>query len=239
MTPAATPATTWLGVALCIAQSGLFAGLNLATFSLSRLRLEIEANAGNPDAIKVRELRRDSNLTLATIVWGNVATNVVLTLMSDSVLSGVGAFVFYTFAITVLGEIVPQAYFSRHALRMTARVMPLLRLYAIVLFPVAKPTAIFLNWWLGFEGIRLMREDDIKALITHHIDATGGEMSLLEGIGARNFLDLDDVLVCDEGEPLDPRSVVSLGIANDRPVLPAFAPTPDDPFLRRLNASGQ
>jgi metal transporter CNNM len=239
MTPAATTAITWLGIALCIAQSGLFAGLNLATFSLSRLRLEIEANAGNADAIKVRELRRDSNLTLATIVWGNVATNVVLTLLSDSVLSGVGAFVFSTFAITLFGEIVPQAYFSRHALRMTARVMPLLRLYAIVLFPVAKPTAIFLNWWLGFEGIRLMREDDIKALITHHIDATGGDMSLLEGIGARNFLDLDDVPVCDEGEPLDPRSVISLDIANDRPVLPAFAPTPDDPFLRRLNASGQ
>jgi hypothetical protein len=63
-------------------------------------------------------------------------------------------------------------------------------------------------------------------------------MSLLEGIGARNFLDLDDVPVCDEGEPLDPRSVVSLDVANDRPVLPAFAPSPDDPFLRRLNASG-
>ena len=91
MTPAATTAITWLGIALCIAQSGLFAGLNLATFSLSRLRLEIEANAGNADAIKVRELRRDSNLTLATIVWGNVATNVVLTLLSDSVLSGLGA----------------------------------------------------------------------------------------------------------------------------------------------------
>lgn len=239
MTPTAITAATWLGIALCIAQSGLFAGVNLATFSISRLRLEIDAKAGNADAIKVRELRRDSNLTLATIVWGNVATNVVLTLLSDSMMSGVGAFVFSTFAITFLGEIVPQAYFSRHALRMTARVIPALRVYAVVLFPVAKPTAMFLNWWLGFEGIRLLREDDIKALITHHIDATGGEMSLLEGIGARNFLELDDVLVSDEGEPLDPRSVISLDIANDRPTLPPFAPSPDDPFLRRLNASGQ
>jgi metal transporter CNNM len=237
--PTATAPLMWIAIALCICQSAIFAGVNLATFSLSRLRLEIDANAGNADAIKVRELRRDSNLTLATIVWGNVATNVVLTLLSDSVLNGVGAFFFSTFAITFLGEIVPQAYFARHALHMTARLMPVLRIYMILLYPVAKPTAVFLNWWLGFEDIRLLGEEDVKALIAHHMQAKGGEMGLLEGIGAANFLDLDDVSVADEGELLDPGSVIELDIADGRPVLPPFERTPSDPFLRRLNASGQ
>jgi CBS domain containing-hemolysin-like protein len=229
----------WFGIALCTAQSAMFAGLTLATFSLSRLRLEIEASAGNEDAVRVRELRRDSNLTLATLVWGNVATNVVLTLLSDSVLSGVGAFVFSTFVITFLGEIVPQAYFARHALRVTARLVPVLRIYALILFPVAKPTALFLNWWLGHEGVRLLGEDDFKALITHHMQAKGGEVGMLEGIGATNFLELDDVRVGEEGETLDPKSVVRLDIADGRPVLPTFRRAPDDPFLRQLNASGQ
>ena len=40
-----TAILTWLAIALCISQSGMFAGLNLAVFSLSRLRLEIEARA--------------------------------------------------------------------------------------------------------------------------------------------------------------------------------------------------
>lgn len=236
-----TPTTllTWLGIALCIAQSGMFAGLNLATFSLSRLRLEIEAKVDNPDALRVRELRRDSNLTLATIVWGNVATNVVLTLLSGSVLSGVGAFVFSTFAITLLGEILPQAYFSRHALRITARLSPLMKVYAVVLFPVAKPTAMLLNWWLGVEGVRLLGEDDFKALISHHMDAKGGELGVLEGIGATNFLELDDVRVSDEGEVVDPRSVITLDVADGRPPWPRITRSPDDPFLRRLNASGE
>src|SRR5215831_15059010 len=122
-----TTLLTWLAIALCIAQSGMFAGLNLAIFSLSRLRLEIAANAGDADAIKVREIRRDSNRTLTTIVWGTVGTNVLLTLLSDSVLSGIAAFVFSTIAITILGDLVPQAYFSRHALRVTALLAPLLR----------------------------------------------------------------------------------------------------------------
>lgn len=236
-----TPSTllTWVGIALCIAQSGTFAGLNLATFSLSRLRLEIEAKAGNPDALRVRELRRDSNLTLATIVWGNVATNVVLTLLSDSVLSGIGAFAFSTFAITVLGEILPQAYFSRHALRITARFAPLLKVYAVALFPVAKPTALLLNWWLGVEGVRLLGEDDFKALISHHMGAKGGEVGVLEGIGATNFLELDDVRACDEGEEIDPKSMITLDVADGRPSWPQFTRSPDDAFLRRLNASGE
>jgi CBS domain containing-hemolysin-like protein len=239
LSPTTQNILTWLGIALCIAQSGMFAGLNLATFSLSRLRLEIEADAGNADAAKVRELRRDSNLTLTTIVWGSVAANVLLTLLSDSVLSGVAAFAFSTVVITFLGEIIPQAYFSRHALRVTARLAPLLKLYGIVLFPVAKPTALFLDWWLGHEGVRLLGEDDFKALITHHMRIKGGEVGMLEGIGATNFLELDDVRACEEGEELDPNSVIRLDIVDGRPALPRFTRSADDPFLRQLNASGQ
>ena len=78
----------WLGIITCIALSALFAGLNLAIFSLSQLRLQIEADSGNKDAARVLDLRRNSNQVLATVIWGNVGTNVFLTLLSDSVLAG-------------------------------------------------------------------------------------------------------------------------------------------------------
>src|SRR5215469_14407014 len=192
---------TWLCVAFCIMQSGLFAGLNLAVFSLSLLRLQIEADSGNKDAAPVMELRKNANQVLATIIWGNVTTNVLLTLLSDSVLAGIGAFVFSAFAITLLGEIFPQAYFSRNALAMTARFLPFLNFYRLVLYPVAKPTAMLLDWWLGAEGIPYMREQEIRQMIARHAMA-GGEISKIEATGAQNFLDLDDISVCDEGEEI-------------------------------------
>ena len=40
----------WIGIVICISQSGLFSGLNLAVFSISRLRLEAAAAAGDPQA---------------------------------------------------------------------------------------------------------------------------------------------------------------------------------------------
>jgi metal transporter CNNM len=227
----------WLGVFACILQSGLFAGLNLAVFSLSLLRLQIEADGGNSDAVKVLELRRDANQVLATVIWGNVTTNVLLTLLSDSLLTGLGAFFFSAVAITLLGEILPQAYFSRNALRMTARCLPFLTFYRVVLFPLAKPTAMLLDGWLGKEGVAYLKEQEIRHLIARH-GASGGDIGRLEATGAQNFLDLDDISICDEGESIDAKSILSLPLANQRCVLPKFDRSPSDPFLRQVDASG-
>jgi hypothetical protein len=111
--------------------------------------------------------------------------------------------------------------------------------YRVGLFPLAKPTAIILNWWLGPEGITLLRERDFRAFITKHVGVAGADVGQLEAIGALNFLDLDDILVMDEGESIDPRSVITLPIENERPLVPKFERSPDDPFLRKLNASGK
>ena len=63
----------WIGIAICITQSAMFSGLNLAFFSLTRLSLEIEAKASPKSGAKnVLKMRQDSNFLLTTILWGNV-----------------------------------------------------------------------------------------------------------------------------------------------------------------------
>jgi metal transporter CNNM len=228
----------WLGIIACIALSALFSGLNLAIFSLSQLRLQIEADGGNRDAARVLNLRKDSNQVLATVVWGNVGTNVFLTLLSDSVLAGLGAFLFSAVMIALFGEITPQAYFSRNALRMTARFLPFLIFWRAVLFFVARPTAILLDWWLGVEGIAYFHERDVRSLVARAA-ASGGDIGKLEATGVQNFLDLDDLLVTEEGEPVHVQSIIKLPLVSGRCVLPTFNPSPDDPFLQRVNASGK
>ena len=226
----------WLGIALAVAHAAMFSGLNLAVFSVSRLRLDIEVATGNTSAATVRELRRDSNFTLATILWGSVGTDVLITLLSKSVLSGVLAFVFSTVVITCLCEIAPQAYFSRHAVAMAARLAPLLKFYGIVLYPVSRPTGLLLDFWLGTEATRYLREGDVRALIAQHIKAPGRpELGAMEGTGALNFLELDDIPIGNEGEELDPRSILPLPVRDAEPQFPPFARASDDPFLRRLH----
>jgi len=94
------------------------------------------------------------------------------TLLSNSVMAGVVAFIFSTVIITLLGEIVPQAYFSRHAMRTAYFLSPVLRVYQILLFPVAKSTAILLDKWLGHEAVQFFQEKDFEEILKLHIKST-------------------------------------------------------------------
>lgn len=198
----------WLGIFLCLAQSAMFSGLNLAFFSLGRLHLEAEAQQGCPRALKILLLRTRSNLLLCTILWGNVSVNVALALLSDSVMTGVVAFVFSTCGITFLGEILPQAYFSRHALRVGSVLAPVIRVYQIVLWPVARPCAWLLDRWIGEEGPLFYDEEDFRMLLQRHTRERGTDIGQVEGRGAMNFLRLDDLRVSGEGRSVEMETVV-------------------------------
>ena len=229
----------WAGILFCISQSAIFSGLNLALFSITRLWLEVESASGNRAAAKVLELRKDSNRLLTTVLWGNVGINVLLTLLSDSVLAGVSAFFFSTFMITILGEIIPQAYFSRHALFTASLLLPVLKFYRLLLYPVAKPSAMLLDRLIGPESIIYFKERDFRELIKRHIEASDVDIDRIEGLGALNFLAIDDVPVALEGAVVDERSIIKLSVKDGKPVFPAFTKSPGDPFLSRLEASGK
>lgn len=232
-------ALIWLGIAFCISQSATFSGLNLAMFGVSRLRLEVELSTGNSDAGKILDLRQDANLLLSTILWGNVGINVLLTLLSNSVLAGMSAFLFSTVIITFMGEIIPQAYFSRHAIRMGALMSPLIRFYQIILYPVAKPSAWMLDRWLGKESIHYFKERNLREIIQRHLDAKESDIDRLEGMGAMNFLSLDDLSVSEEGEPVDPKSIVAMNFIDGKPQFPQYQPKSTDTFIEKIHESRQ
>ena len=229
----------WAGIILCLSQSATLSGLNLGLFSIGKLELEVEAKKGNPRATRVLGLRKNANFALVTILWGNVAVNVLLALLSGSVMTGVIAFLFSTVVITIFAEIIPQSYFSRNALKMASLLAPVLRTYQFLLYPVARPTAWVLDRWLGGEEIRFFREQDLRRVIRLHMEASDSEIARVEGQGAINFLELDDVPMDDEGEPVDPESVVELPFVSGKPVFPKIKSQPDDPFLVDVNKSGK
>ena len=228
----------WVAIIFCLSQSAMFSGLNLAFFSLTRLRLEIEAETSIKDgAKKVLGMRKDSNFLLTTILWGNVGINVLLTLLSDSVMAGILSFSFSTVVITLFGEIIPQAYFSRHALRMASLLAPVLRFYQFLLFPVAKPSAMLLDYWLGKESVQFFAESNIKLFIRKHIEEDGSEIDHIEGTGAINFFSLDDLHVDQEGEVINPDSIIILESKEGKVIFPEYSANFNDEFIQKINKS--
>jgi len=227
----------WLGMALCLSQSAMFSGLNLGMLGPSRLRLQIAARGGDRGAQRILALREDFHLLLTTILWGNVAFNTLLAILADSILTGVAAFVVSTVGITLFGEIVPQAYVSRHAYLVGGTLAPVIRVYRAVLFPVAWPTARLIDRLVGKEGLGLFPERDLREMLKVHIRDTSSDVSHVEGHGALNFLALDDRTLDEEAEPLHPGSILTIPFANGSPQFPAFDAAPSDPFLRAVHQS--
>ncbi len=229
----------WIGIGFCITQSAMFSGLNLAFFSISKLRLEIESKKNNKHALKIAKLREDSNFLLTTILWGNVGINVLLALLSNSVMAGVMAFVFSTVVITLFGEIIPQAYFSRHAMQTASLLSPVLRFYQLLLYPLAKPTAFALNKWLGREITQFYQEKDLRELLKLHVVSPETDIEHVEGRGALNFLAMDDLTISEEGESIVPESIIKLEYINEKAVFPIGEHTCEDPFLKKIQKSNK
>lgn len=228
---------TWLGIIFCLSQSAMFSGLNLALFSISRLKLEVESKQGNQYAIKILDLRKDSNYLLTTILWGNVSVNVILALLSKSVMTGLVSFFFSTFVITLFGEILPQAYFSRHALKIGYSLLPVLKIYQVILFPFAKPTSIMLDKLVGKEAIQVFKEEGIEELIKIHIGSKESDVGTVEGKGALNFLAIDDLKMSTEGAVLDNKSIIELPFKKGLPVFPEINLSTQDDFFDEIYAA--
>ena len=117
--------------------------------------------------------------------------------------------------------------------------VPVIKFYKFILYPVSKPSALLLDNWLGKEGVLYFKEEDIRIMLQKHMESRESDIGRMEGTGALNFLSIDDLPVGDEGEVVDPVSIIPLETEYDLPVFPPFQRTPEDPFLLQVQQSGK
>ena len=225
----------WLGILFCAVNAAVFSGLNLAIFRIPYLKLRVLAKKKNKNAIRVLRLRKHPNFLLATILWANVAYNVLLTLLTNSIMTGVVSFFFSTVVLTLVGEILPQSFFSRYALSISGFFAPMLRFYEILLYPIAKPTAWSINHLIGEQPTQYYTESDLIDLIQEHTKSENHDISSLEALGAVNFLKLDDKKIKDVGRVVSEIDLIVLDFEGAEPVI-SFSSNSQDPFLQKLHA---
>ena len=78
-----------------------------------------------------------------------------------------------------------------------------------------------------YETIDFLSEREVREVMKRFIASPRTEIGRVEGIGALNFMALDDLSVREEGEELDPKSVIELPEDGGRPLFPAFESSPD------------
>lgn len=200
---------------ILIALSALFSGLTLGLLSLDTHSLLRRAKHGDKDAIAVYPVRSRGNLLLTTLLLGNVAVNTTLSIFLGSIASGIVAGIVATALIVMFGEIIPQAVISRNALWFGARTIWFTRAVIILLYPIAYPIAIALNYFLGSEIPTTYSRRELMEIISEHEDSEHSTLDADEERilhGALQFshkrvrevmTEADDVVSFDENQRLN------------------------------------
>lgn len=184
-------------VIVLIGISALCSGLNVALLSLNIDDLKRKSKLGNKKAKKVYPYRKNTHLTLAAILLTNVAAVSTTSLVLESVLYGLLAGLITTIVIVIFGEILPQAYFSRDALRHMAQMTPAMRLMIIVTYPVSKPLQLLLDKLFTRKNSQLHTRQELGVIISEHLGHEESELDEDEVEIIRGALQLSEKRVRD------------------------------------------
>lgn len=166
----------FIEVILLVGASAICSGLNIGLMSLHVADLKRKAKLGNVHAKRVLPLRKNGHLTLSAILFTNVAVISATSLVLEHHFSGLIAGLISTLLIVVFGEVLPQAWFSRFALRFTSTLSPVLKLMVIATYPVSKPLQLGLDKILGNEAASLHTRRELSIIIGEHLTQDGSEL---------------------------------------------------------------
>lgn len=95
--------------------------------------------------------------------------------------SGLIGLILSTAIITVFGEILPQATFSRHALFVGAHTTWFVYVFLILTFPVSFPIAAILEKCLGEEPGKALSKSQISKFLESQDVVDAGERKIIKG----------------------------------------------------------
>lgn len=155
-------------IVLLLILSAIFSGLSLGLMSLSTSDLKRKADIGNKYAQKIYLIRRDGNLLLTTLLVGNVFVNSFLSILIGELFIGIIAVLASTTLITIFGEIAPQAFCSKYPLKIGYILLPLVKFYIFILYPICKPISMTLDHFLGRDLNHHYSRKELELLIKEH-----------------------------------------------------------------------
>jgi metal transporter CNNM len=196
---------TYLIVIFLVLLSGLFSGLTLGLLSLDKNELKRKISLGNKEAKKVYPVRKRGNLLLCTLLLGNVGVNSTLAIFLGDITSGVAAGLLATGLIVVFGEIIPQATFSRYALKVGAKTAWLVKIFIIILSPICWPIAWILDKTLGEEMPTVYSKKELMKIIEEHEGSKESDVDADEERIVKGALSFGDKSVANV---MTPRTVI-------------------------------
>ena len=193
-----------IALALLIALSGFFSGLEVALVGVRRSKVHQMLNEKLPGSKSLHKLKSNPSRMMASVNLGNNLVNVAATaLATDIALNVFGdqglAIVIgvMTFLILVFGEITPKTYCNANAPKIALKYSRVLLAFSYVLYPIVlmfeKITKGIINLTGSDQEPPRLTEEEIKGVIEQGLQDKAIEKQESELVhGALNF---DDIVI--------------------------------------------
>jgi metal transporter CNNM len=149
----------------------IFSGLNIGLMMVRPAELKRKAAHGDKIAARLYEYRKDGTYLIVCILLGNVAVISTLTLLLESISTGLVAGVVTTLMVTIFAEIVPQTIFVRKGYHFSRHFFWLLDIIFFLFWPLARPLTTILNNILGEELPTIFTREELSHLVDEHAKA--------------------------------------------------------------------
>lgn len=156
-------------VSLLVLLAAVCSGLNVAVLSLDLPDLRRKAKLGNKQAKRILPLRNNVHLLLGSILFTNVAAASAISILLGDQLNGFVAALISTLLLVILGEVFPQALFSKNALMWSSRFSWLLKTMIAVTYIASKPLQLLLDKLFPLKRGNLQSRHELGLLINEHL----------------------------------------------------------------------
>ncbi|KAI8334002.1 hypothetical protein BC941DRAFT_433570 [Chlamydoabsidia padenii] len=161
-------------VVFLVLLGGVFAGLTLGLMGLDETNLQVLSQTGTEtekkNAKKVLSLlHRGRHWVLVTLLLSNVVVNETLPIiLHNAIGGGWQAVAISTALIVIFGEVIPQSICVRYGLAIGAKTANMVLLFMYLMYPVAYPTAMLLDYFLGESHGTVYKKAGLKTLVSLH-----------------------------------------------------------------------
>lgn len=200
-----------------LSMSGLFSGLNLGLMALDKNELQVIMKCGTEDekhyATVIEPVRRRGNYLLCSILFSNTLVNSTISVFLEDLSDGLVAIMTSTILIVLFGEILPQAFCSRHGLAVGAKTIWITHFCMFITFPLSYPVSYCLDWALGeeighaYDRERLMEfiqvTRDVNNLEADEVNIISGALKIKRVQVGEVMTRIEDVYMLDETALLD------------------------------------
>ncbi|RCI03135.1 hypothetical protein CU098_011842 [Rhizopus stolonifer] len=208
--------------AFLVLLGGFFAGLTLGLMGLDETLLQVMVETGTElekkYALKVLSLLdKGKYWVLVTLLLSNVIVNETLPIVLDSLAGGGGvwAVLLSTALVVIFGEVLPQSICVRYGLAIGAKCSKIVLVIMYLLYPIAYPTSLILNRFLGTTRGTTYKKAGLKCLVSMHQSDDMEGLTLDEVNIISSVLDLKDKRVCDVMIPMSDVFTLSIDTVLD------------------------